>query len=283
MINSIYTFSGFSSIHQLSAINLEALKLPTGANYLRCSNFNLEDVNTSILNFYQIGPNSYRTEVLIDLLVLIAQEPVFYTLRTIEQLAYDVSFNRHNTYGILGYSIKLHSQETKFLAEFVDERIENFRREFISIVEKMSDDDFDAIKASLVKIKLSEDNKLGEEVSRNWNEIESGEYNFDRLHKEVEAVSTISKSQLLEFYRTHYGENERKLSVQIIGNVQATEDNEKESEKNEDLETRRKRFDSLTYVNFKGESKRNLITDFIQFKNSLDVYAVTKMKRDATD
>ncbi|XP_031625679.1 nardilysin-like [Contarinia nasturtii] len=271
-------------VEDLSLIELRTTKLPVGANYLRCKTFHPKDVNTVITNFYQIGTISYRTHVLIDLLVWIAQEPLFDMLRNKEQLAYDVSFDLRDNYGILGYSITVNSQESKFSADHVDERIENFRRELITIIETMPEDDFEAIKASLSKIKLNEDNKLSEEVTRNWAEITTDEYEFDRQHKEVDYLSTITKAQLLEFYRTYYGNAERKLSVQIIGstigNGQGKEsDVIAEFEKNGNLETRRKQFDALNYVDFNGEPKGNLIEDLMQFKTSLEVYSVTKTNR----
>lgn len=266
----------------MSSIELRATKLPIGANYLRCKSFHPKDANTVIANFYQIGPISYRTQVLIDLLVMVAQEPLFDTLRNKEQLAYDVSFTLRDNFGILGYSIIVNSQETKFTAEHVDDRIENFRRELKSIINEMSDDDFNAIKASLGKNKLNEDNKLSEEVQRNWAEITTDEYEFDRPHKEVEHLSAITKDQLLEFYSKYYGENERKLSVQVIGNALANElpdDNEVEFEHSDDLETRRMRFDNLSYVDFINQPRGNLITDLMAFRNALEVYSVTKTNR----
>lgn len=189
-----------------------------------------------------------------------------------------------DNYGILGYSITVNSQEPKFTVDHVDERIENFRRELTGIIEAMPESDFDEIKASLAKIKLTEDNKLKDEVQRNWAEITSDEYEFDRTQKEVQYLCTITKEQLLEFHRTHYGNGERKLSVQIIGNAQAMEndtsdDNELELEPNEDLEARRRRFDALTVVDFKGEPKGNLITDLMEFKNGLEIYPIAKTNR----
>lgn len=256
-------------------IEIHTFKLPIGSNYLRCQSFNPKDENTLTMNYYQIGPLSYRTMALIDLLALIVHEPLFNKLRTNEQLAYDVSINKHLLYGIVGYSIKLHSQETKFSAEYVDERIENFRHEILSLIENMSEKDFNEIKASIVKNKLSEDNKLSEEVNRNWSEIDSNYYDFNRFEKDVEALSTITKNHVLEFYRNHYGENQRKLSVQVIGHVKPIEHHENQVDSNEDLETRRRRFDSLTYVNFTGPPKGNSITDFMQFRNSLEVYPLS--------
>lgn len=249
-------------------------KLPIGANYLRCRNFSPTDINTAVTNLYQIGPISHRKKVLVAMLIMIGQEPLFNTLRTVEQLAYDVSFSIHKTYGILGYNINVNSRQTKFSAEHVDERIENFRQSLQTIIENISDENFNVIKTSLVKNMLSKDNKLTEEAVRNWNEIINGEYEFDRRVKEVECLSMITKNDLLEFCRLHHGENERKLSVQIIGNGNANVPNE--SGRSADSDSQPQHFDSLQHVEFNGALKGNLITDFMAFKNNLDIFPTTK-------
>lgn len=269
---------------QLSSIDLRTTKVPLGASYLRCKTFHPKDVNTVITNFYQIGPISYRTHIMIDLLTMIAQEPLFDTLRNKEQLAYDVAFSLRDNFGILGYSITVNSQESKFSVDHVDDRIENFCRELPGNIEAMPDDHFNAIKVSLSKIKLHEDNKLSEEVVRNWAEITSDEYEFDRNQKEVDCLATITKEQLLEFYRNHSGDNERKLSVQVIGNaLENANDSQHEGEtefgSTEDLEAHRKRFDTITYVNFNGKPKGHFIEDLMKFKDSLEVYPVTRTNR----
>lgn len=209
----------------------------------------------------------------------VADQQLFDTLRNKEQLAYDVSFKEHDNFGILGYSITVNSQESKFSVDHVDERIENFRYELISIIENMSDDNFDAIKASLAKNMMNEDNELSDEVNRNWGHINSNVCDFDRLRREVESLSTITKNQLLEFYLAHYGDKERKLSVQVIGNTQVNEpdlsnDVGMELEINRNSEARR--FDALSHVDFYGESRGGLIKDLMEFKKNLEVYSVIK-------
>lgn len=273
-------------VFQLSLIDLRTTKIPTGSSYLRCSTFHPTDVNTAITNIYQIGPISFRTHILIDLLMLVAQEPLFDKLRNKEQLAYDVSCDLRDNYGILSYSISVNSQENKHSVEHVDERIENFREEMLSTIADISDDDFNAFKATLAKIKLQEDNKLSEEVTRHWSEITTDEYEFDRAHKEVECLATITKTELLEFYRTHYGDAERKLSVQVIGNSSGEDcenvnggGDQNDTNRNEDRETRRKRFDSLGYVDFKKPTRGQLISNLMEFKKTLEIYPVTKTNR----
>lgn len=245
------------------AIQLKALQLPVDSYYLRCKNLNRLDVNSSILNVYQIGSYTYEKRVMLALLRLIASEPLYSNLRTAEQLAYSVSFETFKILNVLGYKIRVDSQETKFTAEYIDERIENFRHILMGIIETMSDEDFNAIKATLTRNKLSDFNGITDEAQHNWTEIHTNQYEFDRRYKEVDCLKTITKAQMLEFYRTHYGNNQRKLSIQIIGN--ANETNETNANENSSS-------DGLTYVAFRGQVKGHLITDFITFKNSLPIH-----------
>lgn len=222
---------------------------------------------------------SYHTRILSELLLLIADQSAFNTLRSKEQLAYHVSTALHQNFGVLGYSISINSQESKFTVDYVEERIENYRRELTTTIEKIPDEYFEAHKAVLTTHKIKEDVDLRSEVDRNWTEIITDGYQFDRRNKEMKYLSTITKQQLLDFYQANYGEAERKLSVQIIGNDQENDMNfvtNGDFEVDEHLEGRRKRFDSLAYVEFNGTPKGNLIKDSAEFKNILEVYPVSK-------
>lgn len=176
---------------------------------------NANDVNTVTCNFYQIGPITIKTNALIDLLMMIAEEPLFDSLRSKEQLGYDVFCQLHDNHGILAYSIMVNSQETKFSAEHIDERIEAFRSALLKIIREASDGDFEQYKESVVKIKLTDDNNLNDEVCRNWTEITTNEYAFDRVTKEVECLKNITKSELVAFYEKHLLEHTKKFSVQV--------------------------------------------------------------------
>lgn len=57
--------------------------------------------------------------------------------------------------------------------------------QFRSNIEAMTENDLNTRVQSLIKLKQVPDVSLDEEVSRNWNEILSEEYLFDRLQQEV--------------------------------------------------------------------------------------------------
>lgn len=70
-------------------------------------------------------------------------------------------------------------------ASHVDERIEEFLNQFNLNLEAMTESELQTRVQSLIKLKQVPDVSLDEEVSRNWNEILSEEYLFDRLQQEV--------------------------------------------------------------------------------------------------
>ena len=74
----------------------------------------------------------------------------------------------------------------------VDERIENFLANFESRLVEMPQSELQTRVGSLIKLKQRPDVSLEEEVARNWNEILTEEYLFDRIDKEVIMKETTS-------------------------------------------------------------------------------------------
>lgn len=254
---------------QTDQIQIRANQLPIGSTYIRCKAYNPNDVNTVVCNYYQIGSISIRTSVLLDLLMVIAEEPMFDILRTKEQLGYDVTCGIRDNHGVLGYTITINSQENKFTAEHIEQRIEHFRTELINIIKNMPNNDFELIRESVVKMKLKEDNDLGDEVTRNWTEVTSDEYIFDRAQQEVNELRAITQNDLLQFYLSHYGDKEQKLSIQVIGNPNA-----KHSE--DDINVDKSTFNSVQLMKDDVGSKGYSIQDINQFKNSLQRYPISR-------
>lgn len=243
-----------------------------GSTYFRCKAYNPNDINTVVVNFYQIGPISIRLNALIDLLMLVAEEPLFDILRTKEQLGYDVACGIRDNQGILGYTITVNSQESKFTVDHVDERIEHFRGELINIIANLSNEDFEQYKDSLVQMKLTDDNDLKDEIDRNWGEVTADDYHFERAQLEADELKTITHAEFLAFYRSSYGAgNERKLSTQIIGNPNGNKDDA------DDMAIDKSTFDRYEIVEFPaGKVAGVLIRDLDEYKQSLEIYPISK-------
>lgn len=260
-----------SALDDPSLLELRTNRLPSGANYLRCRNLNRSDVNTVTVNYYQFGQKSIRSLCLTNLLMHTIKEPTFDQLRNREQLGYDVNSDTLEIFGILGFVISVASQEIKFTAEHIDDRIEAFRSEIARILTAISEPDFEQFKQSLINRKLKADNSLYEEVRQNWHEIVSSECMFDRHLREVECLRTITKVELIEFYSNHFKDS-RKLCVQVIGNADLEDGVELETvdvtsifEKS--LEP------SVEFVEFSdGHERGHLIQDVGAFLKTLEAY-----------
>jgi len=187
--------------------------LPLGSWTIRVDSVDRGDANTLVTNYYQSGPGNIKEHAVMEAIVLLMEEPVFDTLRTQEQLGYAVNMTLRNTYGVFGLTVTVNTQATKFTAEHVEQRIENFFSEFVS--DHLTEEAVAEAVNALIKLKSRADVTLEEEVGRNWQEIMSKEYIFNRNAREVECLKEIGleevKSVLLPLL------SKRKLSVQVVG------------------------------------------------------------------
>lgn len=69
--------------------------------------------------------------------------------------------------------------------EHVDARIEAFLKTFSKTLKKIRGKELEEARSSLIKLKQLSDVCLKEEVSRNWDQITSGNYMFDQREREV--------------------------------------------------------------------------------------------------
>lgn len=280
MTNLVATLKS-SPLADPSLAALRTNRLPGGAHYLRCRTMNAADANTVTVNYYQLGAITIRLNCLIDLLLLVAEEPAFDQLRSKEQLGYDVGCSFRDNFGILGYSISVVSAENKFTAEHIDERIEAFRAEFVNIVRKLTAAEFEQFRETLIKLKMTDDNHLRDELTRNWAEVTNDEFIFDRHLKEVECIRTITQEEFERFYVNHYEADTRKLTVQVIGNADAA-DAKAQVEPESIFE---QTFAPLAFVEIAGggeaaTERGQLIRDVAAFCSGLDVYPVSKTSVD---
>lgn len=263
---------------------MRTVQIPTAQNFVLVNSFNDDDLNTFVTNFYQIGPSSIKLASYLDLLIMLIEEPLFDSLRTKEQLGYDVSGALRDNSGILGYSISVNSQEDKFNASHVEQRIEEFRKGFLQILRDMPEDEFAQAKESLIKIKNVIDNELKDEVLRNWGEVTSEEYVFDRRKREVDCLKTISKKDMVLFYDNLITNEEvqRKLSVQVIGHNYSSKSTANPTERDASRANDVPRIFELKFIceELKSGSEVDFITDIVQFKKTQFVYPLSKTKLD---
>ncbi|XP_033103600.1 nardilysin-like [Anneissia japonica] len=150
---------------------------------------------------------------------MLMEEPCFDFLRTQEHLGYSVHPTCEIISGIVGFSVTVTTQANKFSALHVDQRIEAFLENFQEKLTNMTDREFQTQVDALVNLKQCVDLNLAEEVTRNWNEIETGAYVFDELEREIKVLKNVKKSQIIDLLDEliNKGRCRRKLSTQVIG------------------------------------------------------------------
>ncbi|KAM3876483.1 nardilysin b [Diretmus argenteus] len=193
------------------------VELPQKHHLCKVKSLNKGDANSEVTVYYQSGLKNLREHTLMELLVMHMEEPCFDFLRTKETLGYQVYPTCRNTSGVLGFSVTVETQATKFSTDFVEGKIEEFLLGFGERVLGLNEEGFRTQVTALIKLKECEDAHLGEEVDRNWFEVVTQQYIFDRLNKEIEALKFITKEELVSWFLEHRDAGSRKLSVHVVG------------------------------------------------------------------
>lgn len=240
---------------QRKKLELGAVQLPKGEmNFIRVAAFNKSDVNSSLCQYYELGPESIELNCAVQLMLMIMEEPLFDTLRTKKQLGYDVGAQVKYHNGLVGFCVCVLSKRN---LDEVEVEVENFvLEEFGAHLEDLDDEDFDESRNALIELKGMPDQDLVEgtkmitsihstrctnqfrisekllkfstlipisEAQRNWDEIWHETYCFDRLQKEREWLRGCTKQDVFNLYDRILDDAQRKLlCVQVKGNASGT-------------------------------------------------------------
>lgn len=198
-------------------VQFRVVELPTSHHLCKVKSLNKGDSNSEVTVYYQSGARNLHDYTLMELLVMHMEEPCFDFLRTKQTLGYHVYPTCRNTSGILGFSVTVETQANKFNSEFVDKKIEEFLVCFGEKIDNLSDDAFKTQVNALIKLKECEDTHLGEEVDRNWGEVITQQYLFERLEHEIDVLKTFNKEDMTRWFQTHRGSDRKVLSVHVVG------------------------------------------------------------------
>ncbi|XP_040466082.1 nardilysin isoform X2 [Falco naumanni] len=207
----------FAPLAHPCPVQFRVVDLPNSHLLCKVKTLNKGDANSEVTVYYQSGARNLREYTLMELLVMHMEEPCFDFLRTKQTLGYHVYPTCRNTSGILGFSVTVATQATKYNSELVDKKIEEFLSCFEEKIKHLTEDAFSTQVTALIKLKECEDSHLGEEVDRNWNEVVTQQYLFDRLAREIEALKSVSKSDLVTWFQAHRSNKKKVLSVHVVG------------------------------------------------------------------
>ncbi|RXM28811.1 Nardilysin [Acipenser ruthenus] len=162
--------------------------------------------------------------------------------------------------------------------EEVDKKIEEFLTGFGEKMASVADEAFKAQVVALIKLKECEDTHLGEEVDRNWYEVVTQQYVFDRLNREIEALKLITKSELVSCFMEHRGSGSKKLSMHVVGYGEEEKDTASSSSPSDLQSSSYGEVSQLTFLPVSPiMADVTAITDIRAFTSTLHVYPFHKI------
>jgi len=192
--------------------------LEEGKSYLyQKEGANPENTNTALNNYFQLGLETWPKIAMLGILCHILKEPAFNILRTQEQLGYIVFSGQQTNQGVIGWRVIVQSERDP---TFLDERVEAFISTVPSLLEKMTEEEWEHNKNALIALKLEKDKTLNKQSTRYWLEITSHTYVFDRAEKEAIELRLLQKNEVVAFWNEYIAKDaprRKKLSVQLFG------------------------------------------------------------------
>ncbi|KAK0077341.1 hypothetical protein PV326_010105, partial [Microctonus aethiopoides] len=265
IVESEFTHAGKRRIIPLLPQQLmlhREISLENGCHYLYVTENKIHKSSCTEI-YYQSSLQSTESNIHLKLLQLIIEKPCFNTLRTKEQLGYIICSGIYGT-NVQGLTVTVQSDRHP---QYVEDRIEAFMETMLEDLTNMSEEEFNRHKAFLATMRLQEPEIMSTLTAVFWNEIISQQYNFDRADIEVDYLMTITKEQILSFFKEMIHSKSpirRKLAIHI---VPMTNGGAGLEETNVD-----KNVESVNHIS----SLPTLITDIIAFKSSQSLYPLLK-------
>ncbi|MGH0158734.1 UNVERIFIED_CONTAM: hypothetical protein FKN15_052350 [Acipenser sinensis] len=100
--------------------------------------------------------------------------------------------------GVQGLRFIIQSEKAP---HYLESRVEAFLKTMEKSIEEMLDEAFQKHIQALAIRRLDKPKKLGAECAKYWGEIISQQYNFDRDNTEVAYLKTLTKENVMQFYR----------------------------------------------------------------------------------
>lgn len=184
----------------IDPIQQSIIHLPPASSFQYLFKTELE--NNAVMLFLQAPDNSTETSCLLALLQSIIHPSCFHQLRTVEQLAYNVSCSEF--YYINTRGLKFCIESTSYNASYLLGKLESFISCFIKECSNISEDMFQSYKQSRIEIVnsiMKSPSSPSEYAGFFLSRLTSGKYHFDETFKLVETMSKITLKKLNAFYQ----------------------------------------------------------------------------------
>uniref|UniRef100_A0A665U6Z3 Insulin-degrading enzyme n=1 Tax=Echeneis naucrates TaxID=173247 RepID=A0A665U6Z3_ECHNA len=242
-------------------IRYREVQVPDGGWYVYQQRNEVHN-NCGIEIYYQTDMQTTHDNMLLELFCQIISEPCFNTLRTKEQLGYIVFSGPRRANGVQGLRFIMQSEKAP---HYLESRVEAFLCTMEKAVEEMSEEAFQKHIQALAIRRLDKPKKLSAECAKYWGEIISQQYNFDRDNIEVAYLKTLTKENIMQFYRERLmvdAPKRHKVSVHVLS----------------------REMDSCEYLRAATQhnttppapNQPSLVQDMTEFKRSLPLFPLVK-------
>ncbi|XP_018368700.1 PREDICTED: nardilysin-like [Trachymyrmex cornetzi] len=248
-----------NTLHQMIV-----MQIPLGISCCKLKSFNKTDQTSMVTNYYQVGITSFKLSVLLHMMTEVMNEMICVWIVDKKLQFKIILCDYDNINGVLGYFITVYADANKYTTEHIDQQIEAFLQFFHENLKDSHETNLDDFKKIAEKTNRYFDNAFSEEVNRNWSEIITGKYVFDRYEREMLVMKDIKINDLKECFAKHTenGSNFRKLSIHVVGN----------DPENIAVEKENKHF-TLEYINDdQQETGNHRIVDVKDYKKYLYTY-----------
>ena len=170
-----------------------SLTIPPGSSYIYSMlHPNPAEVNNAVVYHLYLGDvTDYSLRASVQLFEQIANEPAFDQLRTKEQLGYIVQSSVTMRTGELGWKVLIQSERDPV---HVESRVESFISSMSGILEKMTEDEFNKHRQSLISKREEKAKNLSEETRRYWSRVTDQYYEFGRCELAHRSSETIKSA-----------------------------------------------------------------------------------------
>ncbi|KAK0157499.1 hypothetical protein PV328_011239 [Microctonus aethiopoides] len=239
------------------------IKLEDGCHYLYVTENKVSESSCTGV-FYHCGLQSTESTIHLELLGEIIGMSCSDTLCKIEELSGIVFSGVHKGADTHGLTIIVQSDRHP---QYVENRIEAFMDKMLGDLTNMSEEEFYIYKSFLAAKKLEKPTIMYTLTAAFWNEITNQKYNFDRANIELSYLMTITKEQILSFFKEMIHRNSpirRKLAIHIVPKA------------NDGAGLKKTNVDENVEPVNQISSLPTLITDIIAFKSSQSMYPSLK-------
>lgn len=208
------------------------VKLEKSKNYLyHAKGLNPSDENSSLIHYIQVHQDEFVMNVKLQLFALVAKQPAFHQLRSVEQLGYITVLMQRYDSGIRGLQFII--QSTVKGPRHIQSRVESFLKMLETKLYSLSPEEFQSNVNALIDMKLEKHKNLSEESRFYWREVVDGTLKFDRRDREVAVLRQLTLKELIDFFDKYVKVDapcKKTLSIQVYGSSHISEF---ETDKNE--------------------------------------------------